>query len=59
MQPTNLEELQDAIIAVWIQIMEERFQNIAEFMPRRTEVVLKTKQGPIWYLKHIITKLIS
>lgn len=43
MQPTNLEELYDAIITTWTQIPKGCFQNIVESMPRRTDVILNAK----------------
>ncbi len=46
MQPTNLQQLRDAIMSIWTNISEECFQ---QFMPRRIKAVLKAKGGPIRY----------
>ncbi len=40
-QPTNLQQLRDAIISIWTKISEEYFQNFVEFMPQRIKSVLK------------------
>ncbi len=45
-QPTNLQQLRDAIMSIWTIISEECFQQLAESMPRRIKAVLKTKVGP-------------
>ncbi len=42
-QPTNLQELRDAIMSIWTKISEEYFQHLVEFMPRRIKAVLKAK----------------
>ncbi len=42
-QPTNLQQLCDAIMSIWTKISEERFQDLVESMPRRIEAVLKAK----------------
>ncbi len=42
-QPTNLQELCDAIMSIWTKISEEYFQHLVEFMPRRIKAVLKAK----------------
>ncbi len=34
-QPTNLQQLCDAIMSIWTKISEECFQHIVESMPRR------------------------
>ncbi len=42
-QPTNLQQLHDAIMSIWSKISEECFQHIVESMPRRIKAVLKEK----------------
>ncbi len=34
-QPTNLQQLRDAIMSIWTKILDECFQHLAESMPRR------------------------
>ncbi len=48
-QPTNLQQLRDAIMSIWTKISEECFQNLVESMPRRIKAVLKAKVGPTRY----------
>ncbi len=48
-QPTNLQQLRDAIMSIWIKISEECFQHLVESMPRRIKAVLKAKVGPTRY----------
>ncbi len=48
-QPTNLQQLRDAIMSIWIKISEECFQHLVESMPRRIKAVLKAKGGPTHY----------
>ncbi len=43
-QPTNLQQLRDAIISIWTKISEECFQHLVESMPWRIKVVLKAKR---------------
>ncbi len=38
-QPTNLQQLRDAIMLIWTKISEECFRHLVESMPRR----IKTK----------------
>ncbi len=45
-QPTNLQQLRDAIMSIWTKISEECFQHLVESMPRRIKAVLKAKGGP-------------
>ncbi len=45
-QPTNLQQLRDAIMSIWTKISEECFQHLVESMTRRIKAVLKTKGGP-------------
>ncbi len=42
-QPTNLQQLRDAIMSIWNKISEECFQHLVESMPRRIKEVLKAK----------------
>jgi len=42
-QPTNLQQLCDAIISIWTKICEECFQHLVESMPRSIKAVLKAK----------------
>ncbi len=44
-QPTNLQQLRDAIMSIWTKISEECFQHIVESMPRRIKSVLNAKGG--------------
>ncbi len=48
-QPTNLQQLRDAIMSIWTKISEECFQHLVESMPRRIKAILKAKGGPIQY----------
>ncbi len=45
-QPTNLQQLREAIMSIWTKISEECFQHLFESMPRRIKTVLKAKEGP-------------
>ncbi len=45
-QPTNLQQLRDAIMSIWTKISEECFQHLVESMPQRIKAVLKAKGGP-------------
>ncbi len=42
-QPTNLQQLRDAIMSIWTKISEECFQHLVESMSRRIKAVLKAK----------------
>ncbi len=42
-QPTNLQQLRDAILSIWTKFSEESFQHLVESMPRRIKAVLKAK----------------
>ncbi len=44
-QPTNLQQLCDAIISIWTKISEEYFQHLVESMTQRIKAVLKAKGG--------------
>ncbi len=48
-QPTNLQQLRDAIMSIWTKISDECFQHLCESMPRRIKAVLKAKWGPTRY----------
>jgi len=48
-QPTNLQQLRDAIMSIWTKTSEECFQHLVESMPRRIKAVLKAKGGPTRY----------
>ncbi len=48
-QPTNLQQLHDAIMSIWTKISEECFKHLVESMPRRIKAVLKAKGGPTRY----------
>ncbi len=39
-QPTNLQQLRDAIMSIWTNISEKCFQHLFESMPRRIKSVL-------------------
>jgi len=43
--PTNLHQLQDAILSIWANIYKECFQHLVESMPSRIKAVLKVKVG--------------
>ncbi len=42
-QPTNLQQLRDAIMSIWTKISEECFQHLVESMTRRIKAVLEAK----------------
>ncbi len=46
-QPTNLQQLQEAITSIWTKISEECFQHLVESMPRRLKAALKAKGRPL------------
>ncbi len=48
-QPTNLQQLRDAIMLIWTKTSEECFQHLVESMTRRIKAVLKEKGGPTRY----------
>ena len=48
-QPTDLQQLRDAIMSIWSKVSEECFQHLVESMPRRIKAVLKAKGGPTLY----------
>ncbi len=48
-QPTNQQQLCDAIMSIWTKISEECFQHIVESMPWRIKAALKAKGGQTQY----------
>ncbi len=48
-QPTNLQQLRDAIMSIRTKISEQCFQHLVESMPRRIKAVLKAKVCPTRY----------
>ncbi len=48
-QPTNLQQLHDAIMSMWTKISENCFQHFVESMPWILKAVLKAKGGQTWY----------
>ncbi len=56
-QPTNLQQLRDAIMSIWTKISEECFQHLVESMPRRIKAVLKKKGGPTRYWQGVHNKV--
>ncbi len=58
-QPTNLQQLCDAIMSIWTKISEECFQHLVESMPRRIKAVLKAKGGLTRYLQGVPNKVAS
>ncbi len=48
-QPTNLQQLRDAIMSIRTKISEECFQNLVEFMSQIIKAVLKAKEDPTRY----------
>ncbi len=44
-QPTNLQQLCDAIMSIWTKISEECFQHLAESMSWRIKVISEGKRG--------------
>ncbi len=53
-QPTNLQQLCDAIMSIWTKISEEYFQHLVESMPQKLKAVLKAKGGSnlVWQGVH-------
>ncbi len=56
-QPTNLQQLREAIMWIWTKISEECFQHLVESMPRRIKAVLKSKGGPTRYKQGVPNKV--
>ncbi len=48
-QPTNLQQLRDAIMSIWTKISKACFQHFVESMQQIIKAVLKAKGGPTWY----------
>ncbi len=55
-QPTNLQQLRDAIMSIWTKISEECFQHLVESMPQSIKAVLKAKGGPLTRYIYIYQK---
>jgi len=47
--PTNLHQLQDAVLSIWANISKGCFQHLVESMPRRVKAVLEAKGGQTQY----------
>jgi len=47
--PTNVHQLQDAILSIWADISKECIQHLVESMPHRIKAVLKEKGGQTQY----------
>jgi len=45
LHPTNLHQLQDAILSIWANISKECFQHLVKSMPCGIKAVLKAKEG--------------
>ncbi len=58
-QPTNLQQLRDAIMSIWTKIFEECIRHLVESMPRRIKAVRKAKWGPTLYLQGVPNKVAS
>ncbi len=48
-QPTNLQQLRDAIMSIWTKTSEDSFPHLVESMPQRIKAALKAKGGPTRY----------
>ena len=48
-QPTNLQQLHNAIMPIWTKLSEECFQELLESMTQTIKAVLKAKGGPTRY----------
>jgi len=49
LNPSNLHQLQDAILSIWANISKEGFQHLFESMSGRIKAVLKMKWGQTEY----------
>jgi len=47
--PTNLHQLQYAILSIWANISKECLQHLVESMPHRIKAVLQAKEGQTQY----------
>ena len=56
-QPTNLQQMRDAIMSIWTKISEECL--LVESMPRRIKAILKSKGGPTRYYQGVPNKVAS
>ncbi len=48
-QPTNLQQLREAIMSILTKISEKYYQQLVESMPRIIKSILKAKGGPTRY----------
>ncbi len=55
-QPTNLQQVRDAIMSTWAKISEECFQHLVESKPQRIKAVLKAIMGPARYKQGMKSK---
>jgi len=56
-QPTNLQQLRDAIMSTWSKVSEECFQHLVQSMPRIIKAVLKAKGSPNFYWQGVPNKV--
>ncbi len=56
-QPTNLQQLRDAIMLIWTKVSDKCFQHLVKSMPRRIKAVLKAKGGPTRYQQGVLNKV--
>jgi hypothetical protein len=47
--PTSLKQVEDVLQEEWCKILLKTAQNFYDFIPKRTEVVLKAEGGPTQY----------
>ncbi len=57
-QPTNLQQLRDAIMSIWIKTSEQCFQHLVKSMPQRIKEVLKAKGGSNLLLARVYLKVV-
>ncbi len=55
-QPTNLQQLRDAVMSIWTKISEECFKHLVESMPRKIKAVPGAKEGPLGTSKVYLIK---
>ncbi len=55
-QPTNLQQLRDAVMSIWTKISEECFKHLVESMPRKIKAVPEAKEGPLGTSKVYLIK---
>ncbi len=51
-QPTNVQQLRDAIMSIWTKISEECFKHLVESMPRRIKGIVHPKMKILSSLAH-------